>query len=160
MESDWAAVRLVDAAVAGVADFRQARLLDPRWFQRLTVVLSGLDRKTQLDVMDAKYRFYLAQVASADTAETRERAFKVAEAAYYDYLGALRPWSGKTYVDRKKRELRTERQAYIDAYGVDPSDPAFKKWEAAAIAAAVADRDKRTRTSDEVVVERMQKKRK
>ena len=138
MESDWVAVGLIDLAVAGVVDFRESRPADPAWHRRLFMLLKGLRREQQFKMADARYRFYLTQYARADEGNA-DRAFKHTTEAYHDLLGVVTPWQGRTYEERMQRVLRSDRQDYIDAFGVDPSDPAFKRWEADQIAAAVTE---------------------
>ena len=100
-------------------------------------MIDALARKQNATVHDATYRFYLAQVAHGSLeAKSFAKAQDSAQESYYDLIGALRPWEGSSYLHRKKKEFGGYRQAFIDAFGVDPLDPAFKKWEAEAIAKA------------------------
>lgn len=43
-----------------------------------------------------------------------------------DVIGVIRPWEGKNAESRKEQEAETLRQKYINALGVDPSDPEFQ----------------------------------
>jgi hypothetical protein len=159
LESDWVAVGLIDLAVAGVVDFREARLTDPVWNRRVFTLLKGLRREQRFKTADARFRFYLTQYAHTrpDDARGTEKAHKQAVEAYYDVIGAVVPWEGRTYAERAARTMRSDRQAYIDVCGVDPADPAFKKWEAEQIAAALADNKKRDAevTADDMAVRRI-----
>jgi hypothetical protein len=115
-------------------DFRAAKLLDGRWWQRLNILTQALARKKNAQALDAGYRFYLAQVANGSlTEESFKKAQQSAQDAFHDYVGRLKPWQGKDFKDRKNREVTNYRQAYVDAFGFDPADPAFKEWEAKAL---------------------------
>ena len=127
---------MVDAAVEGLVDFRQSRQNDPKWWRWLQVLTQGLLRRKQYLIADATYRYQLAQISHGNlTPDSFAKVQDSARECYYDVIGALQPWEGQSYKARMKHEFRDYRQQYIDAFGVDPADPAFKAWEAAHIAA-------------------------
>jgi hypothetical protein len=131
LESDRGAVLTVAAGVEGVIDYRDADVLNPAWWRRVRVVTQALERRTRAAAHDATFRFYLAQVANSGlTEESFGKVQDKATEAFYDLVGAHRPWEGKTYLDRKRDEATENRQAYIDTFGCDPYDPRYKAWEA------------------------------
>ena len=61
--------------------------------------------------------------------EMQQKRLEEAITGFWDIVGLLEPWHGRSYEERKGNEFRTYRQAYIDGFGVDPMDPRFKAWE-------------------------------
>jgi hypothetical protein len=142
LEGDQALTLLVQAAVEGVIDFREARLNDRYWWKRVNVLLKGLERRNRFLSYDAMFRMHLALVANSGlTEESFDKEKQIVQELYYDVIGQLRPWEGVSWKERKKAEVKSLRQQYIDNFGVDPADPAFKEWEAKQIAAMLAGDD-------------------
>lgn len=134
-------------------DFREARLLDPKWWKRVRVLCDALERRTRAKAVKAGLDYHLALVANGSlTEESFEKVQGTAQERYFDLLGALRPWEGKGYLDRKQAEFRDWRQAYIDEFGVDPLDPAFKAWEAEQLAKLDAGEFDRTGPDNEAIL--------
>ena len=132
-------------------------MLDPGWWQYLRVMLAGMKRRRKASVIDARYRYYLAQLAIRGVSdESLEKIQQQAQIAYHDLLGSYEPWQGKTFVDVKQKEFRSARQEYIDAFGVDPADPKFKAWEADTIARAVrGEFSRKLESADSIAIQRM-----
>lgn len=122
---------MVEAAVGGVIDLKTADLDDGRWWFYLRHVCSVLQRKKEQTLVENRIRFYLAQMASGNLNDTgiREVVDAVNE-AYDDLAGMIRPWQGRNAMEKKRKEFGSYRQAYAEAFGVDPADPRFKEWEA------------------------------
>jgi len=114
-----------------VVDFRVARVLDPKWWRYLRVKLETLERRGKEKAVNAAFAYHLALVANSGlTEESFEKCQAAAKERYFDLLGTIRPWEGKSFVERKAAEFKDARQMYIDATGFDPLDPAFKAYEA------------------------------
>lgn len=97
----------------------------------MRVLVDWLDRRSRAKGLDAALQFHLALVANSGlTEKSFDAAQEAAKEGYYDLVGAFRPWEGRSYLHRRQSEFKDSRQAYIDAFGVDPLDPAFKAWEA------------------------------
>ena len=160
MESDRTAVLFVEASARGLIDFAKGRLRDIAWWKRTYAVLRSLARQLDAQSIDVAYRYQLALVANGSlTPESFAKAQEAAREQYLDLIGCFRPWDGKGFVERKKSELKDGRQAYIDAFGVDPLDPAFKAWEAERIRRLKAGEfDERTEDSEAVVTKRLQER--
>lgn len=74
---------------------------------------------------------HLALVSNSGLNENSfEKMQRQSHELYFDILGNVRPWEGADYTARKGNEFKRGRQAYIDAFGVDPLDPGFRAWEA------------------------------
>lgn len=122
------------AASLGLIDFRQARIRDPRWHRYLRVMLRDLSRQTRQQIIDLRYRRHLALVANSRlTDDSYRKIHDALDVDYYDLCGTLTPWEGKGYAEHRLKQVQGNRQDYIKAFGQDPSDPAFKAWEAGVI---------------------------
>ena len=121
----------VDAAVEGIIDYKEARFNDPAWWRRFRLLIEGLNRRKNYVVADAAYRLQLAKLLVPNLKEEalQETAQTLLE-RFYDIVGAVRPWEGRSYEARKRSEISDYRQQYEEAFGWDPTDPAFKEWEA------------------------------
>jgi hypothetical protein len=116
-------------------DYRQAKLQDPSWWRRLGLLFQGMQQRANRTMIDAAYRFQLALVSNSQlTDDSFQKAQTRSVELFHDMIGALRPWEGASYVERKQQEFQDYRQMYIDAFDVDPSDPEFQAWEAQRIA--------------------------
>jgi hypothetical protein len=134
LEADRGSVLIIDAAVRGVVDFREARLEDPAWWRRLRTLVDGMVRERDRAIYQAMYDMKLALVANGRlTDESWENARDSASDLKQDIIATYRPWLGRDLQDRQKKEFKTWRQKYIDAFGVDPNDEKFQEWEAATI---------------------------
>lgn len=121
----------MEAAALGLIDFKKSRILDSRWWRYLRVILGTLERRGKERSVRAAFDFHLALVANGSlTEKSFEGCQDAAKERYFDLLGTIRPWEGKTYAERKASEFRDARQQYIDQTGFDPLDPAFKAYEA------------------------------
>lgn len=161
MEGDRAAVLSVDAAVEGLIDYSKVRLRDPAWWTRWKILVTALGRKKDEKVYDATFRFGLALVANAGlTPDSFRKVQGDAQENYHDLVGTIRPWEGRSFTDRKRREMKDHRQAYIDAYGVDPASPEYKAWEAQQIARINAGEfdAPETETADQIVARRQRER--
>lgn len=76
----------------------------------------------------------LALVANGRlTDESWEKSRDAASELKQDIISTYRPWAGRSLKERQKKDFKDWRQRYIDAFGVDPHDPEFQKWEAETI---------------------------
>lgn len=122
---------MVEAAVGGLIDLKHAYLDDGKWWSYLRKVCAVLQRKKELTATENRMRYYLAQLSSGTlNSEGTQKVCEAATETYDDLLGQLRPWQGRNAKEKKKQEFVSYRQAYADAFGVDPADPKFKEWEA------------------------------
>lgn len=120
----------------GLVNYREAHLDDPAWWRRLRILISGLSRENDRAVYQARLDMQLALVANGRlTDESWEDSQEAAGRLRDDIISTYRPWEGRSFRDRQKKDFKDWRQRYIDAFGVDPNDPEFKEWEANAIAA-------------------------
>jgi hypothetical protein len=124
------------------------------------VAIKELARRNELIVYDARYRFNLALLSNPRlTDESFDKKQEAAVEIYHDIVGSVRPWEGG-YVKQKQAEIKTARQDYIEAFGVDPSSPEFLAWEAERIAAIRAENEQTVETAEQQVMRRMRERRK
>lgn len=124
-------VLTVDAAVAGVIDYRQARLHDPQWWRYFRVMLQAFERQRDFAIYDARYRHVLSLLGNSGlTEDSFNKQQEQANEAFYDLIGTLQPWSGQSYQERKAKQFGDARKDFMDAFGYDPTSPEFKKFEA------------------------------
>lgn len=117
-------------------DYRKARILDSKWWRHLRVCSEALERQGRATLLSAALQHHLALVSNSGlTEESFEKSQEAAKEGYYNLVGAVRPWEGRSYVERQQQEAKSWRQRYIDSTGADPCDPKFKEWEAQKIAA-------------------------
>jgi hypothetical protein len=125
----------VRAAVRGVIDFHEARLLDPEWWRRCRALLRELVREDDIVIQRSILDFHRALVSNSglddDSFKTSQEH---AKAAVFDMMGLVRPWEGGTYEDRKRQEYKQLIDSYIEEFG-DPNDPEFQEKEAKALEA-------------------------
>lgn len=120
---------MVTAAVRGVVDFSGALPNDKRWWQRLRILLGGLDRQLTVEVTDTAFRYYLSQLSNANlTVDSRKSVQDRAQALYDDLGGLRRPWARQDKAQRVADEVTRYRQMYVDMLGYDPADPAYLAW--------------------------------
>ena len=135
METDRGAVLTVRAAARGIIDFREARLLDPKWWNRCYVLFREMVRGDDMQLQRGILDFHLALVGASGLSDDGFRsAQERAREAIFDMMGLVRPWEGMGYAERKKREHEGLLNDYIREFG-DPRDPVFKQKEAEALAA-------------------------
>ncbi len=120
--------------MSGLVDYREARLEDPAWWRYLRVLFDGMTRVKDREIYRTVYDLQLALVSNGRlTDESWGNAQESANELKVDIISTHRPWEGRSFKDRQKKDFKDWRQRYIDAFGVDPYDEEFKKWEAETI---------------------------
>ncbi len=108
---------------------------DQSWWRYFFAIMTKVRRENRRSVVQLRMNHTLASLGNSGlTADSYKRLSQGAKEQVYDLLGTIMPWEGVSFVDFKKTELNEARQAYIDAFNVDPLDPGFKQWEAEQIA--------------------------
>lgn len=111
----------MQAAAENVLDFRQARLLDPRWWQRLFWVCDHLARKNRKEVHYATLLRDLAVLNYDLPQDAFTRHWDGANTSIADISNAVLPW-----VDAKPptvEEIANRMyHRYVDEFG-QPGDP-------------------------------------
>jgi len=130
LASDRIAILTVDAALEGLIDYRQADFQDTVFMRRWRIVLDGLQRRRQREILLADFNYY----GHAISAKLNDECFKdfseKLKLFHTQYVGSLQPWVKGETVRQKNEQFKDARQAYIRKFGWDPKDPKFKEWEA------------------------------
>jgi hypothetical protein len=122
LATDRGAILTIRAATRGIIDFSRARLLDPDWWRRCTILLGGVATEDDLEVFRNVYRFHLALVANSGlTDESFRTAQDNARDIFHDLVRMLRPWE-KSKLEVKQEEIDSYREQYKAAFGFDPMD--------------------------------------
>lgn len=124
---------MVRAAARGALDFRSARLQEPNWWRKVTLILDEIEAADAVWLAAKAFLFHMLTAANGSVSEagfksSREAAhglFKTAD-------GILRPWAARQDDGASFREL------YRQTIGDYQNDPAFR---AAVDAEAKAMRD-------------------
>ena len=146
----------MQAAVSGVIDFHKARLRDPRWWKRCDILLRGLERELDHREYRIGYDLTLSQLSNSNlTPESFKKTQELAQKIYQALQDSLKPWAKRQAQDQWRKTFAGYRQMYIDMVGVDPTDPAFKAWEAQHLAASEArDAQAQAETPEAVIARR------
>jgi len=116
----------VRAAVRGIIDYSEARLLDPRWWKRTRLLLNAMVREDDFLLQRGIFDYHRSLASNSGlTEESFKLSQERARDSFHDILGALRPWEGSSAEERKAKEYADLRQAYVEAFG-DPSDPEYQ----------------------------------
>lgn len=113
------------AAVRGVIDFRQTRLLEPNWWRRFNILIDGMARDLDAQMTDAAYRYHLALVGNGQlTEESFKKAQERSVELYRELIESVKPWQ-KDNLSSSQRARETAREQYRQQIG-NPDDPAVK----------------------------------
>lgn len=117
----------VRACRRGVVDFSQAAILDARWWRRANLLIDGMARDDDLEIVKASMAFHLALVSNPQlTDESWKGAKTAALELFNDVINISHPWAARSTADRKKDEYDSLFGTYKKVIG-DLDDPKFKK---------------------------------
>jgi hypothetical protein len=135
LERDRGAVLTVRAAIRGVVDYSEAQVLDPDWWRRHYILLTAMAREDDQKIQKGVFDYHRALVANSGlTEESFKGAQTNARDAFYDLIGALRPWEGSSAKERAAKENEDMRLAWFQAFNIDPNDPDWEEKNKAKIA--------------------------
>jgi hypothetical protein len=87
----------------------------------------GLDWQDREKVVLAQHDQQLALLGNGGiTEESFQSAQRGVREAYYDLVGVLRPWEGRTFVERKQKELAGLTAMWAEEFG-DINDPEVRE---------------------------------
>lgn len=111
---------MVQAAVDGVVDYREARLEDPHWMLRLTWLLAGLARRNHRDqcrTQLSSFRLHWTALFGADnTARLANSEISRLQEEFDDSFNLV-PSPKLTAEERDKAVARTAITSWEEAYG-------------------------------------------
>jgi hypothetical protein len=119
---------MVQAAVEGVIDFRQAKCYDPKWHQFLRLVLDGLSRKNRRELKGLLY----SQAVSVYTSR-RIKAEQMDEIAqrlsdlYHDIQESLYPHEKNMRVQHERQMVKSDIRSWEARFGNMSEEDTKKK---------------------------------
>ena len=115
---------IVQAAITGAIDFRDAAVHDRDWWTKLWWVLDGLYSERTLRSLDSALRFQQLMAAVATTDEEHNHYREQTTFLQNRLLQELFPWED-TGPTTAKAVVERMRQQYVQRIG-DPADPKFQ----------------------------------
>lgn len=113
---------MLQAAVRGALDFREAKIHDPRWWQRMRILLRQVEADSALQHIRAVHQHDLTTLVVPDlTDEIFVAARDGANQMLARIHNLLFPWEDREE-ESSRESFKDLRQAWIDRYG-DPDDP-------------------------------------
>ena len=126
MTTDRGIVLMIQAAVRGTIDFTQARQLDPAWWQKVRLILHGMEREDDFTLFREIYRWHLAFLGNSSlTAAGFREQQEAAQEVLLKLAAILRPWDAKTQQQMKREEYESLLAKYRKEIG-DPDSPEFQ----------------------------------
>jgi hypothetical protein len=131
LERDRAAVLTVRSAVRGVVDYREADIVDRKWWRRWRLLLNEMMSQEDRDLMEHLYSYHLALVSNSGlTEDSFKSTQQSARDNFEDIAGGLRPWIGKTKEDRALSAKEEMKEDWKNFFGWDLDDPeAYETWK-------------------------------
>ena len=94
MEGDRALALTVKSAALGIIDYREADVLDRKWWRRWRLLVSELADQNDIKVLTELLRFHLACVSNSGlTEDSFKSAQDSAKEIYEQIQGIYKPWS-------------------------------------------------------------------
>jgi hypothetical protein len=117
---------LIRAAVRGAIDFKRAKVLDPKWWRLVTLVVDGLARDDDVRLADAGFRYHLALLSNGElTPESFKDVQKHAREAYQSLVVKLKPWLADAIGGTLANEAAHLSELYKQHIG-DMNNPEFR----------------------------------
>lgn len=155
MASDRGVALTVRACRLGVIDFAQARITDVRWWRRANLLIDGMARDDDLEIVKASYGFHLALVANSQLTEDSWKSAKTSALEMFnEIVNVVHPWGSRTTEQRRAEEADGLRSLYKKVIQGNRTD---EEW-AGVIAAEVAAMTRSAATvpeTDEKRIERL-----
>lgn len=131
MERDRVAVLTVRAAVNGIIDYRDADIMDRKWWQRWRILVNEMTSQADKELLEHLYAYHLALVSNSGLSEDSFKSTQdSARENFDDLVGTLRPWVGRTKTDRHQNEYEQFKANWQRLVGWDVSDPKLlKEWQ-------------------------------
>lgn len=144
----------------GVIDFSEARLLDVKWWRRANLLIDGMAKEDDLEILRSAMGFHLALVSNGNLSdESWDKAKTAAAEAFNDIVNTVHPWGARSTEQRRDDEMTALSKLYKERIG-DLTDPAFEAVimaEAARMTAQMEETE--ARESDEDRIDRMARER-
>jgi len=115
----------VRAAVRGIVDFTEARLLDTVWWQRCRILLEEMNREDRRRVLENAFNYHRSLVGNSGlTEESFRNEQNTADSIYEELLRMYQPWRKieNTPTKPPTNDIQELFEIYKQAFG-DPNDP-------------------------------------
>lgn len=117
----------VRAQLRGVLDCRQARLLDPKWWQRSALLINAMAREDEREILRAAFDFNRSLLGNSQlTEDSFKGAQKRSRDILYDIVSGVQPWAKRTHAEAEAGENAGLAALYRQVCG-DTRDPEFQK---------------------------------
>jgi len=129
LERDRAAVLTVRSAVNGIIDYREADIMDYKWWRRWRILLNEMTTQSDRALIEHLYSYHLALVSNSGLTENSFKSVQEsAKENFEELLNASRPWSKSTgRFDNVREELV---QGWKEVWGEDLDDPkVMEAWK-------------------------------
>lgn len=118
---------MVQAATRGVIDFRDVKLHDPRWWQRMRILLRQVELDSYLRKLESLQQHNLLTLVVPNLKEevfeiARDETARIGQGIH----NVLFPWDKQAADEKPTGQIADMRQAWVDVWG-DPDDPEVQK---------------------------------
>ena len=131
MERDRAAVLTIRSAVSGIIDYREADVLDRRWWRRWRMLINEMATQSDKELLHQLYLYHLALVSNSGlTEESFKSTQQSARDNFEEFVAKVRPWLGRSKEERSKQEGEQFKEDWKQVFGWDLDDrEAYDEWE-------------------------------
>ena len=122
----------VRSAARGVIDYREADILDRRWWRKWRILVTEMSQEDDAKLKNKLYDYHLALVANSGLTEDSFKSVQEsARNTFEEIIGTIRPWEGRSADQRAQTERDQFRDTFLALGGPDIDDEAAMKdyWE-------------------------------
>lgn len=113
------------AALRGVIDFREARVLDVSWWRRLNILLREMEREDQIKITQAQLLKYCAFIANGNLEESDFKGIQEkAQESIRGLITLIYPWFDS---EKDKTKVLDDLTSLWTAHFGDWNDPAVQE---------------------------------
>lgn len=133
MEGDRAAVLTVRSAVRGIIDYREADIVDRRWWRRWRILVNEMTTQSDKELLNQLYLYHLALVSNSGlTEESFKSTQQSARENFNEFAAKIRPWLGRTAEERGKTENEQMKEDWKLVFGWDiDNEEEYDSWKSA-----------------------------
>lgn len=133
---------MVEAAVRGVVDFRQAKFFDPAWRRRVRLLLGGLRDLNYREELTISHDYYLQSMLIPDISPESFEGLQKAAGEIRRQLGFLfRPWTSLESMEAQKQKEQSQLKSLWERQWGKMDDPMTIQKIARTAAAMKAQRE-------------------
>lgn len=131
MEGDRALALTVKSAALGIIDYKEADVLDRKWWQRWRLLVSELADQNDIKVLTELLKFHLACVSNSGlTEDSFKSAQDSAKEIYEQIQGIYKPWATASSRIKTLTEDESTREAWKHFMGFEMGDEeGLAEWQ-------------------------------